>query len=130
MEIYVVRFLRYAASDDVHRPDVRLDRLRRWHLNGLLCIGDAARAMSPMGGVGINLAIQDAGAAAALPDPALPRGAVPERALAAVRRPVLLFLAQHGPAPAVWFRGSSSSVHGPNMLCRSPVDAQLRVQPA
>lgn len=44
--------------------DVRVDRLRRWHRQGLLCIGDAAHAMSPIGGIGINLAIQDAVAAA------------------------------------------------------------------
>jgi 2-polyprenyl-6-methoxyphenol hydroxylase-like FAD-dependent oxidoreductase len=43
---------------------VRINRLRRWHKPGLLCIGDAAHAMSPAGGVGINLAIQDAVAAA------------------------------------------------------------------
>jgi len=46
--------------------DVRLDRLRRWSTPGLLCLGDAAHAMSPIGGVGINLAIQDAVAAARL----------------------------------------------------------------
>ena len=45
---------------------VRVDRLRRWHRPGLLCIGDAAHAMSPIGGVGINLAIQDAVATANL----------------------------------------------------------------
>ncbi len=45
---------------------VQVDRLRRWHRPGLLCIGDAAHAMSPVGGVGINLAIQDAVAAANL----------------------------------------------------------------
>jgi len=43
---------------------VKVDRLRRWHRPGLLCIGDAAHAMSPIGGIGINLAIQDAVAAA------------------------------------------------------------------
>jgi len=43
---------------------VRVDRLQRWYRPGLLCIGDAAHAMSPVGGVGINLAIQDAVAAA------------------------------------------------------------------
>ena len=43
---------------------VVVDRLRMWHKPGLLCIGDAAHAMSPVGGVGINLAIQDAVAAA------------------------------------------------------------------
>jgi 2-polyprenyl-6-methoxyphenol hydroxylase-like FAD-dependent oxidoreductase len=45
---------------------VQVDRLRRWYRPGLLCIGDAAHAMSPVGGVGINLAIQDAVAAANL----------------------------------------------------------------
>jgi len=45
---------------------VQVDRLRRWHRPGLLCLGDAAHAMSPVGGVGINLAIQDAVAAANL----------------------------------------------------------------
>src|SRR5438552_10339432 len=43
---------------------VRVDRLQKWYRPGLLCIGDAAHAMSPIGGVGINLAIQDAVAAA------------------------------------------------------------------
>jgi 2-polyprenyl-6-methoxyphenol hydroxylase-like FAD-dependent oxidoreductase len=50
--------------DDVKLLTVRVDRLRRWYAPGLLCIGDAAHAMSPIGGVGINLAIQDAVAAA------------------------------------------------------------------
>jgi 2-polyprenyl-6-methoxyphenol hydroxylase-like FAD-dependent oxidoreductase len=51
---------------DVSLLDVRLDRLCRWSTEGLLCLGDAAHAMSPVGGVGINLAIQDAVAAARL----------------------------------------------------------------
>ena len=50
--------------DDVKLLTVQVDRLRRWYRPGLLCIGDAAHAMSPVGGVGINLAIQDAVAAA------------------------------------------------------------------
>jgi 2-polyprenyl-6-methoxyphenol hydroxylase-like FAD-dependent oxidoreductase len=50
--------------DDVKLLTVRVDRARRWCRPGLLCIGDAAHAMSPIGGVGINLAIQDAVAAA------------------------------------------------------------------
>ncbi|KWW98483.1 Monooxygenase FAD-binding protein [Carbonactinospora thermoautotrophica] len=50
--------------DDVNLLTVRVDRLTRWYRPGLLCIGDAAHAMSPVGGVGINLAIQDAVAAA------------------------------------------------------------------
>ena len=50
--------------DDVKLLSVKVDRLREWYRPGLLCIGDAAHAMSPIGGVGINLAIQDAVAAA------------------------------------------------------------------
>jgi 2-polyprenyl-6-methoxyphenol hydroxylase-like FAD-dependent oxidoreductase len=50
--------------DEVKLLTVRVDRLSQWHRPGLLCIGDAAHAMSPVGGVGINLAIQDAVAAA------------------------------------------------------------------
>jgi len=52
--------------DDVKLLTVAVDRLRQWFLPGLLCIGDAAHAMSPVGGVGINLAVQDAVAAANL----------------------------------------------------------------
>jgi 2-polyprenyl-6-methoxyphenol hydroxylase-like FAD-dependent oxidoreductase len=50
--------------DDIKLLSVSIDRLRTWYRTGLLCIGDAAHAMSPVGGVGINLAIQDAVAAA------------------------------------------------------------------
>ena len=50
--------------DDIKLLTVKVDRLREWYRPGLLCIGDAAHAMSPIGGVGINLAIQDAVAAA------------------------------------------------------------------
>jgi 2-polyprenyl-6-methoxyphenol hydroxylase-like FAD-dependent oxidoreductase len=53
-----------ASWDDVKLLTVAVDRLQRWYRKGLLCIGDAAHAMSPIGGVGINLAIQDAVAAA------------------------------------------------------------------
>jgi 2-polyprenyl-6-methoxyphenol hydroxylase-like FAD-dependent oxidoreductase len=53
-----------ASWDDVKLLTVAVDRLQRWYREGLLCIGDAAHAMSPIGGVGINLAIQDAVAAA------------------------------------------------------------------
>jgi 2-polyprenyl-6-methoxyphenol hydroxylase-like FAD-dependent oxidoreductase len=78
-----------ASMDDVHVLDVRMDRLRRWWRPGLLCIGDAAHAMSPAGGVGINLAVQDAVATAAVLAPALrrgARGAALDGALAAVQR--------------------------------------------
>jgi 2-polyprenyl-6-methoxyphenol hydroxylase-like FAD-dependent oxidoreductase len=50
--------------DDVKLLTVAVDRLRQWHQPGLICIGDAAHAMSPIGGVGINMAVQDAVAAA------------------------------------------------------------------
>jgi 2-polyprenyl-6-methoxyphenol hydroxylase-like FAD-dependent oxidoreductase len=52
--------------DDLKLLTVKVDYLREWCRNGLLCIGDAAHAMSPVGGVGINLAIQDAVATANL----------------------------------------------------------------
>ena len=52
------------SIDDLHLLEVKLDRLVKWHRPGLLAIGDAAHAMSPIGGIGINLAIQDAVAAA------------------------------------------------------------------
>jgi len=72
--------------DDVKLLDVKLNRLKRWHTAGLLCIGDAAHAMSPMGGVGINLAVQDAVGAATLLAERLRRRDVTEADLAAVRR--------------------------------------------
>jgi 2-polyprenyl-6-methoxyphenol hydroxylase-like FAD-dependent oxidoreductase len=56
--------------DDVKTLEVHVNRLRQWHRSGLLLIGDAAHAMSPVGGVGINLAIQDAVAAANVLAPA------------------------------------------------------------
>jgi 2-polyprenyl-6-methoxyphenol hydroxylase-like FAD-dependent oxidoreductase len=74
------------SLDDVKFLDVRLNRLKRWHTDGLLCIGDAAHAMSPVGGVGINVAVQDAvGAATLLAEP-LRRHALTDRDLAAVRK--------------------------------------------
>jgi len=70
----VAQLARFVADRVGHLQDwdtiklltVRVDRLRQWYRPGLLCIGDAAHAMSPVGGVGINLAIQDAVAAANL----------------------------------------------------------------
>jgi 2-polyprenyl-6-methoxyphenol hydroxylase-like FAD-dependent oxidoreductase len=59
------------SFDDVKILDVRVDRLEKWARPGLLCIGDAAHAMSPVGGVGINLAIQDAVAAANILGPVM-----------------------------------------------------------
>ncbi|KJK59423.1 FAD-dependent oxidoreductase [Saccharothrix sp. ST-888] len=72
--------------DDLHLLDVRLNRLHRWYADGLLLIGDAAHAMSPAGGVGINLAIQDAVAAATLLAGPLRHGRVTTADLARVQR--------------------------------------------
>lgn len=74
------------SMDDVYTLDVKLNRLERWHRPGLLLIGDAAHAMSPAGGVGVNLAIQDAAAAARLLRDPLLRGDVTEADMAAVQR--------------------------------------------
>ncbi|RYY38164.1 MAG: FAD-dependent oxidoreductase, partial [Sphingomonadales bacterium] len=88
--------------DQVKLLSVTLDRLTQWSRPGLLAIGDAAHAMSPVGGVGINLAIQDAVAAANIlagpmalgtdPDPLLPkvqaRREFPVRVIQAIQRAV------------------------------------------
>ncbi|MET8786825.1 FAD-dependent oxidoreductase [Streptomyces sp. NPDC057746] len=72
--------------DEVKMLDVRLDRLRRWHRPGLLCIGDAAHAMSPVFGIGINLAVEDAVAAARYLVEPLLRGEVGLRDVRGVQR--------------------------------------------
>lgn len=74
------------SMDDVKHLDVRLNLLRRWYVDGLLCIGDAAHAMSPIGGVGINLAVQDAVATARLLAGPLLREHVTSADLARVQR--------------------------------------------
>lgn len=71
--------------DDIKLLTVAVDRLKQWYKPGLLCIGDAAHAMSPAGGVGINLAIQDAVATANILGPHLKRGAVEPEQLALVQ---------------------------------------------
>ena len=72
--------------DKVKLLTVAVDRLKRWHRPGLICIGDAAHAMSPIGGVGINLAIQDAVATANLLHEPLRHGAPSVSELHAVQR--------------------------------------------
>jgi 2-polyprenyl-6-methoxyphenol hydroxylase-like FAD-dependent oxidoreductase len=75
-----------SSWDDVKLLTVRVDRLKRWYKPGVLCIGDAAHAMSPVGGVGINLAIQDAVVAANILALPLRQGPVPVELLRKVQR--------------------------------------------
>lgn len=78
------RLAEICSFDDVHLLSVRIDRLKQWWRAGLLCIGDAAHAMSPIGGVGVNLAIQDAVAAANILTTPLKEGRLSNAHLAAV----------------------------------------------
>jgi len=80
------RVAEITSWDHVKLLTVRIDRLKQWHRPGLLCIGDAAHAMSPVGGVGINLAIQDAVAAANILYRPLRQGAPSAAYLEAVQR--------------------------------------------
>ena len=80
------RTVELQSWDDVKLLTVRVERLRRWYRAGFLCIGDAAHAMSPIGGVGINLAVQDAVAAANVLAHKLRSGPLSENDLAAVQR--------------------------------------------
>jgi 2-polyprenyl-6-methoxyphenol hydroxylase-like FAD-dependent oxidoreductase len=95
-----------ASMNDVKHLDVKLDRLTKWHRPGLLCIGDAAHAMSPVGGVGINLAVQDAVATARIIASPLLRGGFANggsRVLAQVRRRRLM--------PTVLIQGLQRVMH-------------------
>jgi 2-polyprenyl-6-methoxyphenol hydroxylase-like FAD-dependent oxidoreductase len=96
------------AWEQVKLLSVRMDRLERWYRPGLLCIGDAAHAMSPVGGVGVNYAIQDAVVAANLLASKLRQRYI---ALAELRRdqrrrewPVRLMLALQAPQIATYGR--------------------------
>jgi 2-polyprenyl-6-methoxyphenol hydroxylase-like FAD-dependent oxidoreductase len=73
------------SFDDIRLLNVVLSRMPRWYREGLLCIGDAAHAMSPAGGVGINLAVQDAVAAGRILTPSLRTGTVSVSRLRAVQ---------------------------------------------
>jgi 2-polyprenyl-6-methoxyphenol hydroxylase-like FAD-dependent oxidoreductase len=74
------------SFDDIRLLNVVLSRLSRWYRDGVLCIGDAAHAMSPVGGVGINLAVQDAVAAGRILAQSLKIGRVATSGLRAVQR--------------------------------------------
>ena len=78
------RMQEVTSWQDVHLLSVRIDRLKRWWRPGLLCIGDAAHAMSPIGGFGVNLAIQDAVAAANILSDPLKERRLADRHLARV----------------------------------------------
>ena len=105
-----------ATWDDVKLLTVAVNRLDKWHRPGLLCIGDAAHAMSPVGGVGINLAIQDAVAAANILVPRLRQGAAtpgrPGGGATASRAPDT-----HDAARCRWQSRTASSAH---LLARTP----------
>ena len=79
-------FDQIASWDQVKTLEVALDRLERWHRPGLLVIGDAAHAMSPIGGVGINIAVQDAVTAANVLAGPMAKGADPDPLLGDVYR--------------------------------------------
>ncbi len=106
-----------SSMDELNLLDVQVNRLSRWWRPGLLCIGDAAHAMSPVGGVGINLAIQDAVAAAAKLRAPLRSGRPTERALRAIqrRRRLPAILVQTGQ------RGLQQMVFLPTLSGRKPL---------
>lgn len=79
------RFEEIADWDQVYLLSIRMDRLKRWWAPGVLCIGDAAHAMSPVGGFGVNLAIQDAVATANILSGPLRDGVLSETDLARVQ---------------------------------------------
>ncbi|KRB85943.1 monooxygenase [Sphingomonas sp. Root710] len=113
-----------ASWDDVKLLSVSLDRLRRWHRPGLLAIGDAAHAMSPVGGVGINLAIQDAVAAANILALPLSRGEPVDALLGAVQKrrlfPVRVIQAMQ--------RAVHAGVLGPTLGATAQMEAPLAVR--
>lgn len=117
--------------DDTSELDVRVDRLETWWRTGLLCIGDAAHAMSPAGGVGINLAVADAVAAANILCAPLQQGRVTDRDLAKVQRRrelptrivqgVQVLMQDNAIAPNL--NGDLSPIHVPKIVGFGPLQA-------
>jgi 2-polyprenyl-6-methoxyphenol hydroxylase-like FAD-dependent oxidoreductase len=126
------------SFDDVKLLSVAIDRLTNWSKPGLLCIGDAAHAMSPVGGVGINLAIQDAIATANLLASKLKAGTDADRDLRAVRRrrlfPVRVIqrgqLLVHNRVLRPIVSGQNRSLQVPWIVKRLNANAWLRRWPA
>jgi 2-polyprenyl-6-methoxyphenol hydroxylase-like FAD-dependent oxidoreductase len=89
--------------DDVKLLSVQINHLEQWHRPGLICIGDAAHAMSPVGGVGINLAVQDAVAAANILAPAFAKNDVGATTLQAIQA--------RREKPARWIQNIQAFIH-------------------
>jgi 2-polyprenyl-6-methoxyphenol hydroxylase-like FAD-dependent oxidoreductase len=123
----VDRVDKLTSLDDVKLLDVQLNRLPRWYCDGVLLIGDAAHAMSPVGGVGINLAVADAVAAARILADPLRAGRVSTGQLARVQRrrwipTVILQAAQrmiHSNVIAAAVGGSDAAPRGVRLVARS-----------
>jgi 2-polyprenyl-6-methoxyphenol hydroxylase-like FAD-dependent oxidoreductase len=116
---------------DTSELDVRVDRLKTWWREGLLCIGDAAHAMSPVGGVGINLAVADAVAAANILCAPLREGRLTNAELAKVQRrrelPTRIIQAfqvfAQDKVIAPNLTGDLSPIHVPKIVGRGPLQA-------
>lgn len=114
--------------DDVKLLDVRLNRLPRWYVDGALFIGDAAHAMSPLGGVGVNLAIADAVASARILAEPLRTGTLTVSDLAKVQRRRLLPTVVCQRFQRAAHRNVSKYIPGattPQQTQRTPVGAKL-----
>ena len=121
IDLPVARLAALASFDEVKLLTVAIDRLARWWRPGFLAIGDAAHAMSPVGGVGINLAVQDAVAAANRLAAPLRSGSVGEADLAAVEK------RRAWPARAIQFAqvAAQNNVIAPTLAGAGPMRAPL-----
>jgi 2-polyprenyl-6-methoxyphenol hydroxylase-like FAD-dependent oxidoreductase len=117
--------------DDTSQLDVRVDRLKTWWRTGVLCIGDAAHAMSPAGGVGINLAVADAVAAANILYAPLREGRLTDADLAKVQRrrelPTRIIQAiqvfMQNTAIEPYLSGDLSPIHIPKLVGLGPLQS-------